>query len=126
MINRQPLSIVIRIPRVTLSRSDLEAQLGLSLDRYELPSRGAPGYAQIDIADDRDQWAAALDCVQSIGARIQRLVSDSLVGSSCLDVAVGFSSSAISTSVVVPARLAAAAGETGLDIDISVYRTGTA
>jgi len=123
MVNRQPLSIVIRIPRVTLSRSDLETELGLSLDRYEQPSDRAHGYAQIDTADDRDQWAAALDCVQSIGARIRRLVSDNLIGSSHMDVAVGFPSSAVSTSLAIPARLAAVAGETGMDIAISVYRT---
>jgi hypothetical protein len=126
MVDRQPLSIVIRIPGVTLPRSDLETVLGLLLDRYEQPSDRAPGYAQIDIADDRDQWAAALDCIQSIGARIQRLVSDNLIGSSQVDVALGFPSSALSTSLTIPARLAAVAGETGIDIAISVYRTGTA
>jgi len=125
MVNRQPLSIVIRIPDVTLSRVDLETALGLLLDRYEQPTDSGAGYAQIDIADDGDQWAAALDCVQSTHDPIQRLVSKSLIGSRCLDVAAGFPSSALSTSLTVPAGLAAVAGETGMDIDISIYRTGT-
>src|SRR5436305_3061642 len=41
-----------------LSRSDLNASLGLQVDRYEASSGRA--YAQIDIADHRDKWAAAL------------------------------------------------------------------
>jgi hypothetical protein len=125
VVNPQPLSIVIRIPDVTLSRADLETALGLPLDRYEQPADSASAYAQIDIPDGGDQWAAALDCVQSVRDPIQRLVSESLIGSPSLDVAAGFPSSALSTSLTVPARLAAAAGETGIDIDISIYRTGT-
>ena len=76
MVDRQPLSIVIRIPDVTLSRSDLETALGLPLDRYEQPTDHASGYAQIDIPDGQDQWAAAVDCVRSVRDPIQRLVSE--------------------------------------------------
>jgi hypothetical protein len=126
MVDRQPLSIVIRIPGVTMSRSDLETALGVPLDRYEQPSDGAPGYAQIDIADDRDQWAAALECIQSIGARIRRLVSDNLIESSQMDIAVEFPSSAVMRSLEIPARLAAVTGETGMDIGISIYLTSDA
>jgi hypothetical protein len=68
MPNSQPLTIVIRIPDVALSRSDLNASLGLQVDRYEASSGRA--YAQIDIADHGDQWAAALDRIQSIRAVI--------------------------------------------------------
>jgi len=66
MPSSQPLTIVIRIPDVALSRSDLNASLGLQVDRYEASS-GRP-YAQIDIADHGDKWAAALDLIQSIRA----------------------------------------------------------
>ena len=45
MPSSQPLTIVIRIPDVALSRSDLNASLGLQVDRYEASS-GRP-YAQI-------------------------------------------------------------------------------
>jgi hypothetical protein len=126
MAGAKPLSIVIRIPEVKLSRAALEAALGLPLDRYEEPTSRASGYAQIDIPDDGDQWAAALDYVQSVLDPIRRLVSERLIGSPCLDVAVGFPSSALSTSLTIPARLAAAAGETAMNIGISVYQTGNA
>jgi hypothetical protein len=54
---------------------------------------------------------------------IQRLMSERLIGPPRLDVAVGFPSSTLSISLTIPARLAAAAGKTGMDIDISVYLT---
>ena len=38
MPSSQPLTIVIRIPDVALSRSDLNASLGLQVDRYEASS----------------------------------------------------------------------------------------
>jgi hypothetical protein len=123
MVNRQPLAIVIRIPDVTLSRPDLEAALGRPLDRYEQPTDRVCAYAQIHIPGDQDQWAAALDCVQSIGARMQRLVSENLIGSSQMDIAVAFPDSAVMKSLEIPARLAAVAGETGMDIGISIYLT---
>src|SRR6266849_5951116 len=109
MVSRQPLAIVIRMPNVTLSRSDLETALGLPLDRYEQPTDRATGYAQIDIPGDRDQWAAALDCVRSVREPVQRLVAESLIGTPGFDVAVGFPSSALSKSLAIPAQLAAAA-----------------
>jgi hypothetical protein len=123
MTNQQPLAIVIRIPNVVLSRSDLDASFGLAVDRYEPSSDHTPGYAQIDIADDGDQWAAAFDCVQSIRASIQRLVSEGLIGAPTLDVAMDFPGSWLSKSLTIPARLVAVAGETGMDVEVSVYKT---
>jgi hypothetical protein len=63
MKTSQPLTIVIRIPNVILSLSDLNASLGLEVDRYEMSSESA--CAQINIADCDDQWGAAIDCIQS-------------------------------------------------------------
>jgi hypothetical protein len=111
------------MPNVTLSRFHLEKALGVSVDRYERASDGALGYAQIDIAEDQDQWGAAVNCVQSIADAVQRLVSEKLIGPPCLDVAMKFLSSVLSSSIAIPARLAAAVGKAGMDIDISAYRT---
>jgi hypothetical protein len=121
MTNSQPLTIVIRIPDVALSRSDLNASLGLQIDRYEASSTRA--YAQIDIADSGDQWVAALDRIQSIRAVISRLVSEGLIGAPSLDVAMDFPHSSLSKSLTIPADLAAAAGEAGMDVQLSVYKT---
>src|SRR6476469_6350685 len=89
MPSSQPLTIVVRIPDVALSRSDLNASLGLQVDRYEASS-GRP-YARIDIADHGDKWAAALDLIQSIRAFfIPRLVSGGAIETPSLDVAMAF------------------------------------
>lgn len=126
MTASRPLTIVIRLPDVALSRSDLEAALGLQLSRYE-PSRNEPStglaYAQIDVADHGDQWATALDTVQSIGAIIPKLLSAGSIGKPSLDVAMTFPHSWMSNSLVVPAVLAAATGAAGIDIEVSVYKT---
>jgi hypothetical protein len=121
MTSQQPLCIVIRIPEVSLSESDLNASLGFEVSRYE-PSSGR-AYAQIDIPDHQDQWGATLDCIQSIRAAIQGLVSKSLIGAPNLDVAIGFPCTTLSKSLTIPAGLAAAAGEAGMDIDLSVCQT---
>jgi hypothetical protein len=88
MPSSQPLTIVIRIPDVALSRSDPNASLGLQVERYEASSGRA--YAQIDTADHGDQWAAALDRIQSIRAFILGLASGGAIGTPSLDVAMAF------------------------------------
>jgi hypothetical protein len=121
MKSSQPLTIVIRIPSVALSHSDLNASLGLQVDRYEASSGGV--YAQIDIANNGDQWGAALDCIRTIRAVIPRLVSEGSIGTPSLDVATDFPHSSLSKSLTVPGDLAAAAGEAGMDVQLSVYKT---
>jgi len=121
MASSQPLTIVIRIPDVALSRSDLDASLGLQVDRYEASSERA--YAQIDIADHGDQWAVALDRIRSIRAFIPELISGGSIGTPSLDVAMALPHSSLSKSLTIPAELAAAAGEARIDIQLSVYQT---
>ncbi|WP_315758180.1 hypothetical protein [Bradyrhizobium sp. SZCCHNRI2007] len=72
MAGRRPLCIVIRIPDAALSREELEAALGGPLSRHEPSRDGTSAYAQIDIADDPDEWTAAIDCVQSVGDALRR------------------------------------------------------
>lgn len=121
MPSSQPLTIVIRIPDVALSRFDLNASLGLQVDRYEAsPDRA---FAQIDIAEHGDQWATALDLIQSIRACIPGLVSRGAIGMPSLDVAMALPHSSLSKSLTIPAQLAAAAGEVGMNVQLSVYQT---
>ena|SRR5438445_9283647 len=88
-------------------------------------SRASSGraYAQIDIADHGDKWAAALDLIQSIRAFIPGLVSGGAIGTPSLDVAMAFPHSSLSKSLTIPAQLAAAAGEAGMEVQLSVYQT---
>lgn len=126
MTASRPLTIVIRLPDVAVSRSDLEAALGLQVSRYE-PSRNEPStglaYAQVDVADDGDPWAAALDTVQFIRAVVPKLLAAGSIGKPSLDVAMTLPHSWMSKSLLVPAALAAAAGAAGIDIELSVYKT---
>ena len=121
MNRSQPLAVVIRIPDVALSRSDLDMSLKLEVDRYELSSGLA--YAQIDNGDHEDQWVALLDLFRSIGAAIPGLVSKGQIGRPTLDVAVLFPDSLVSRYLTIPADVVAAAGEAGMGIEVSVYRS---
>jgi hypothetical protein len=120
MKRSQPLTVVIRIPDVALSRSDLDTSLKLQVDRYELSSGLA--YAQIDNGDHEDQWAALLDLIRSIGAVIPSLVSKGEIGRPSVDVAMVFPDSLMSKYLTIPADVVAAAGEAGMGIEVSVYR----
>jgi hypothetical protein len=126
MPNRQPLSIVVRIPAVKLSRDDLSASLNVDIFRYEVSRRHAENYAQINIAETNDQWQAARRCIQSIRDPVRELISAGLIGIPALDVALSFPDSLMARSWVIPADLAAAAGEVGIDIEVSVYLSSDA
>jgi hypothetical protein len=121
MPSSQPLTIVIRIPDVALSRSESECLVGAT-SRLVWASSERP-FAQIDIADHGDKWAAALDLIQSIRAFIPGLVSGGAIGTPSLDVAMAFPHSSLSKSLTIPAQIAAAAGEAGMEVQLSVYQT---
>jgi hypothetical protein len=93
----------------------------MEVDRFETSFGRA--YAQIDIADSAHPWDAALDRVQSLSAIIPQLVSRGSIGTPSLDVAMDFPHADLSKSLTLPAALVAAAGEAGIDIQLSVYKT---
>ena len=94
MPSSRPLTIVIRIPDVALSRSDLNASLGLQVDRYE---------------------ASLFNHISP--------TSGGAIGTPRLDVAMAIPHSSLSKSLTIPAQLAAAAGEAGMEVQLSVYQT---
>ena len=91
--------------------------------RRPLGGRWAAVCSQIDIADHGDKWAAALDLIQSIRAFIPGLLSGGAIGTLSLDVAMAFPHSSSSKCLTIPAQLAAAAGEAGMEVQLSVYQT---
>jgi hypothetical protein len=118
-----PLSIVIRLADVTITRPDLEAALDSLLDRYE-PTRGhSVHYAQIDVVEGTDYWAGALSLIGKLNGKIQPLLANQSIGTLSLDVALPFNDGTMSASAVIPSALAEAAGKLGADIEISIYRT---
>jgi hypothetical protein len=121
MNSRQPMTIVIRIPDVKVSRAELNASLNKEVDRYEESRPNAGKYAQITIEDSEDQWHSALRCIQSIRDPVRELLSSGLIGIPALDVALELPESSPARSWIIPADLAAAAGGAGIKIEISVY-----
>jgi hypothetical protein len=121
----QPLSIVIRLTEVSISRSELEATLGCTLDRYEEASEHAKNYAQIDIDKEEDYWAAAHRFIQPMNDKLQALSSAGAVGALTIDAALPFRDGVMSASTVIPSALAQLAGQIGIDIEISIYRSNS-
>jgi hypothetical protein len=120
MKSSQPLTIVVRIPDVALSRSDLDALLNLEVDRYETSSGFA--YAQIDNGDHEDQWAAILDLIRTISTGIIDLISRDKIGRPSVDIAMIFPESLAGRSLTIPADVVAAAGQARMGVVVSVYR----
>lgn len=125
IVRSRPLSIVIRIYDVTISRPQLEAALGLSLDGYELTSGEATHYAQIDIADETDYWSSTLNTIQALGHAVEPLVAAGSIGSPSIDVALALPDDVMWVSSTIPSTVAEAAGRLGMDIDLSIYRVGS-
>ena len=123
-MTEQPTLAVIRIPRVAVSQAELNLALKIDVDRYEA-SRSSGKCAQIDIEDSQDLWGATLRCIQSIRNPVHELISAGLIGSPTLDVALKLPDSSLTKSWTIPANVAAAAGEMGMDVQLSVYLTGT-
>lgn len=119
----QPMSIVIRIADVSIPRADLEAALNLAVDRYEIDRRGVTNYAQIYIGEEADYWAAAYRTMLQLTDKLQALSSAGSIGAISLDAALSFHDDLMAGSTVIPFRLAQLAGQTGIDIEISIYRT---
>jgi hypothetical protein len=121
MSKYQPLSVVLRLPNVTLSQSKLEEELGCRVNRYErTDTLGA--YAQVDIPDVDDMWTSSTAYLRSLGPRISRLRLDGAIGPPSLDIALRIPSDALSASSEIPAELAQHAGNAGIDIELSIYQ----
>jgi len=125
IVRSRPLSIVVRIYDVTISRSQLEAALGLTLDRYELTSGEATHYAQIDVAEETDYWSSTLNTLQALGHSVEPLVAAGAIGAPSIDVALALPEDVMWVSSTVPSTVAEAAGRLGMDIDLSIYRVGS-
>lgn len=119
----QPMSIVIRIAGVLIPRADLEAALNLVLDRYETDRSGVTNFAQINIEEEADHWAAASRTMLQLKDKLQALSAAGSIGAISLDAAVSFHDDLMAGSTLIPSPLAYLAGQTGIDIEISVYRT---
>jgi hypothetical protein len=119
----QPMSIVIRISGVLIPRADLDAALNLTLDRYETDRSGVANHAQINIEEEADYWAAASRTMLQLKDKLRALSSSGSIGAMSLDAGLLFHDDLMAGSILIPSRLAHLAEQTGIDIEISVYRS---
>jgi hypothetical protein len=101
----------------------LEAVLGLPLDRYEAVPGHAPNYAQIDIPEGADYWANAHRLLEPIHHKLEALRSNGSIASMSIDAALPLRNDALSASALIPAAFARLAGQAGIDLEISIYRS---
>lgn len=121
MAQYRPLSTVIRISEVVLTKEALEAALQAKLDRYGPDKSGSKNYAQLDIGSGG--WDNVIDYVNTIGPKLCALRKDQLIGVVTIDVAVAFRDNAAAISVNMPSHAAEAISRFGMDIEFSIYST---
>ena len=118
------LSIVVRIQKVVTPRAQLEAALGMPVDRYETIKDGT-FYSQIDVRDSADPWQEAVPLVESIAAPLRRLTEAELVGFVSLDVAFALKDTRYTITSTVPRAVLAALVGADLGLDVSLYRSSS-
>jgi hypothetical protein len=110
------LSVVVRIKGVVISQADLEARLAVRLERYEAVS----GYAQLAVGESWDDVDKAL---QLYGETVKALREEGALNSAFLNVAFSFDDNLAGITRRIPASILTLAGRSGIDIDVSVYKT---
>lgn len=116
----QPLTVVVRFARVSISRSALEQALGLPLDRYEEDAENGH-YAQIDI-DDAEIWPAVSNLLDIGGTQILNLIEKGAIATASLDIAVVVRDHVVAASCIIPRSVVEAAGRAGMELEVSIYR----
>lgn len=119
-------SFVIRMTDVRLSQQELEATLGIALDRYEPSRHGTLHYAQVCMAHDAAEWSAVAEFLELIGPRIKELSDRRAIGAATMDFHLPFWDNKVAMSSKLPARVASLAGQNLIDIETSVYLTSSA
>ena len=106
----KPLSIVLRIPDVAVTRAELEEALGLLLDRFGPARNGPLSYAQINVEDDEDGWTTLVRVIERTGPVLTGLVRSGLVSRPWADIAIEMDDSLFATSVKIPSTVALTLG----------------
>ncbi|HEY4078562.1 MAG TPA: hypothetical protein VGM26_16660 [Rhizomicrobium sp.] len=113
------LAVVLRFSGVKLPQSLLEVRLGCAVDRF------GDGYAQVDVVLGKDEeWGGINACLMKRGGSIRQMIEENLVASVQLDVAYGVAEDLVGISRTIPARTAALAGSEGIDVTMTLYRSG--
>jgi hypothetical protein len=118
----EPFAIALRLSGVAIDQAALEAELGLSLSRFEPEDAADSHYAQIDLDDDKPV-RAILEFAEQAGPKIAALLASRAIGKAVLDIAFDFPEDGEAMSARLPAHMAAAVAVHEIDIEVSVYLT---
>ncbi|HEY8575628.1 MAG TPA: hypothetical protein VIL88_04735 [Devosia sp.] len=117
-----PFAIALRLSGVTLPQNDLDAALKQLTTRYEPEDAEESFYAQVDVSA-KNPVRALLELVERSGATITAMLEDRRIGKPVLDLAFDYPEEGEAMSARLPAHVAAAIANCGIDIEISVYLT---
>jgi hypothetical protein len=112
---------VLRIGNLKMSKDALATALNCELSRYGTARDGST-FAQINIPDADDIWAAIAEFTAQKGATLLALQESRLLGQSIVDLAVMFGENFSAISVTAPSESLALLCRYGIDIQFSIYR----
>ncbi|MDB5474344.1 MAG: hypothetical protein JWP99_1647 [Devosia sp.] len=117
-----PFAMALRLSGVTLGQWEVDAALKQLTSRYEPEDSEQSFYAQVDLPVN-NPVRALLEFAERSGAAIATMLDDRRIGKAVLDLAFDYPEHGEAMSTRLPAHVAAAIAEHGIDIEISVYLT---
>ena len=116
----------LRLLDVTITKEDLEAQLGQTVMRFEPSRSGMLYYAQVEVPANGDLWPGVTDFIDQIGPKVLRLTQSEAIGAASLDLGLPFDESQAMVSALIPSVAAESLGRNDISITVSVYLTARA
>ena len=112
---------VIRLPHIVRPREEIEAALGVALDRFEPYRRGGVGqYGQLNPPIDGG-WAGLASLLAKVGPGLRACVARGDMGTPEVDVGRTVAVDIAASSLRVPNAVLSAIAEFGLDLVVSTY-----
>jgi hypothetical protein len=116
----EPFAMALRLSGVTSAQNDLDAALKQLTSRYEPEDADGSFYAQVDLPV-KNPARAILDLADRSGPTIAAMLADRRLGRAVLDIAFDYPEEGEAMSARLPAHVAAAIAQHGVDIEFSVY-----
>jgi hypothetical protein len=116
----EPFAMALRLSGVTSAQNDLDAALKQLTSRYEPEDADGSFYAQVDLPV-KSPARAILDLADRSGPTIAAMLADRRLGRAVLDIAFDYPEEGEAMSARLPAHVAAAIAQHGVDIEFSVY-----
>jgi|SRR5579862_53915 len=102
----------------------METLLESSLERFESTPSGL-NYAQITIPLGREIWDTVADYLARRGPQILALKDRGRLRAATMDFAISFDEAAVALTINLPSHAVEAIARYGIDVELSIYRTGS-